>query len=737
MKILKILFKEIHIIIFILILLVLQAMCDLKLPEYTSNIVNVGIQQGGIEDSVYEAISEEEMNNILLFVNDEEKEKVLDSYTLLNKDNLSDADYEKYLENYLVLANENVYELKDITDEQRNELNDILSPAVFTTSVLEGDSKEIEELKTKLNTTNIFVALRNMPEENFNEITSEITKQTKDIEESIVTGMNVVKIEKDYEQLGINTDDIQTSYIINTGIKMILIAFAAMIIMIVIAYLASRVGAKFSRDLRSKVVHKVMDYGEAELKEFSTASLITRSTNDIQQVQMLIIILLRMVLYAPIIGIGAFVKISGNEMGYVIGIAVLAIVLIVGTLFGIALPKFKILQKLVDKLNLVSREILTGLPVIRAFSNEKHEEERFDKANVDLTKANLFVNRVMTIMMPSMMFVMNGISVLIIWVGADKIDNGVMQVGTLLAFITYTMQIIMAFLMLSMISIILPRALVSAKRISEVLNKDVIVKDSKNPKEFKNIKGKVEFKDVYFRYPDAEEDVLQNISFTATPGTTTAFIGSTGAGKSTIINLIPRFFDTTGGKILIDDINIKDVSLHDLRDKIGYVPQKGRLFTGTISSNIAFGEEKLTDKEIKEAAQTSEALDFIMEKPDKFDTPISEGGTNVSGGQKQRLAIARAIAKKPQILIFDDSFSALDYKTDKKLRVGLNKKLKKSTIFIVAQRISTIMHADKIVVIEDGKVAGIGNHKTLMKDCPVYKEIALSQLSKEELDYEK
>lgn len=737
MKILKILFKEIHIIIFILILLVLQAMCDLKLPEYTSNIVNVGIQQGGIEDSVYEAISEEEMNNILLFVNDEEKEKVLDSYTLLNKDNLSDADYEKYLEIYPVLANENVYELKDITDEQRSELNDILSPAVFTTSVLEGDSKEIEELKTKLNTTDIFVALRNMPEENFNEITSEITKQTKDIEESIVTGMNVVKIEKDYEQLGINTDDIQTSYIINTGIKMILIAFAAMIIMIVIAYLASRVGAKFSRDLRSKVVHKVMDYGEAELKEFSTASLITRSTNDIQQVQMLIIILLRMVLYAPIIGIGAFVKISGNEMGYVIGIAVLAIVLIVGTLFGIALPKFKILQKLVDKLNLVSREILTGLPVIRAFSNEKHEEERFDKANVDLTKANLFVNRVMTIMMPSMMFVMNGISVLIIWVGADKIDNGVMQVGTLLAFITYTMQIIMAFLMLSMISIILPRALVSAKRISEVLNKDVIVKDSKNPKEFKNIKGKVEFKDVYFRYPDAEEDVLQNISFTATPGTTTAFIGSTGAGKSTIINLIPRFFDTTGGKILIDDINIKDISLHDLRDKIGYVPQKGRLFTGTISSNIAFGENKLTDKEIKEAAQTSEALDFIMEKPDKFDTPISEGGTNVSGGQKQRLAIARAIAKKPQILIFDDSFSALDYKTDKKLREGLNTKLKKSTIFIVAQRISTIMHADKIVVIEDGKVAGIGNHKTLMKDCPVYKEIALSQLSKEELDYEK
>ena len=608
-----------------------------------------------------------------------------------------------------MLAKKSVYELKEISNEDREKLNDILSPAVFSVSVFESDTKEIKELKNKLNTTDIFVAFKNMDNESFNKITSEVKKQSDKLEESIVTGMNVGKLEKDYESMGINTDDIQTAYIIDTGIKMILIAFAAMVIMIVIAYLASKVGSKFGRDLRSKVVHKVMDYGEAELKEFSTASLITRSTNDIQQVQMLIIILLRMVLYAPIIGIGAFVKISGNEMGYVIGIAVLAIVVIVGTLFGIALPKFKILQKLVDKLNLVSREILTGLPVIRAFSNEKCEEERFDKANVNLTKANLFVNRVMTVMMPSMMFVMNGISVLIIWVGADKIDNGVMQVGTLLAFITYTMQIIIAFLMLSMISIILPRALVSGKRISEVLNKDVIVKNSINPKEFNNVKGRVEFKDVYFRYPDAEEDVIKNISFIAEPGTTTAFIGSTGAGKSTIINLIPRFFDTTGGKILIDGINIKDVTLHDLRDKIGYVPQKGRLFTGTIKSNIAFGEKELSEKEIEEAASISEAMEFIKDKPQKFNTEISEGGTNVSGGQKQRLAIARAIAKKPQILIFDDSFSALDYKTDKKLRSSLSKKLKNSTIFIVAQRITTIMQADQIIVIEDGAVAGMWN----------------------------
>ena len=661
---------------------------------------------------------------------------MLSNYNLITENDLSKADLELYLEKYPVLAKESVYELKEISNEDREKLNDILSPAVFSVSVFESDTKEIKELKNKLNTTDIFVAFKNMDNESFNKITSEVKKQSDKLEESIVTGMNVGKLEKDYESMGINTDDIQTAYIIDTGIKMILIAFAAMVIMIVIAYLASKVGSKFGRDLRSKVVHKVMDYGEAELKEFSTASLITRSTNDIQQVQMLIIILLRMVLYAPIIGIGAFVKISGNEMGYVIGIAVLAIVVIVGTLFGIALPKFKILQKLVDKLNLVSREILTGLPVIRAFSNEKCEEERFDKANVNLTKANLFVNRVMTVMMPSMMFVMNGISVLIIWVGADKIDNGVMQVGTLLAFITYTMQIIIAFLMLSMISIILPRALVSGKRISEVLNKDVIVKNSINPKEFNNVKGRVEFKDVYFRYPDAEEDVIKNISFIAEPGTTTAFIGSTGAGKSTIINLIPRFFDTTGGKILIDGINIKDVTLHDLRDKIGYVPQKSRLFTGTIKSNIAFGEKELSEKEIEEAASISEAMEFIKDKPQKFNTEISEGGTNVSGGQKQRLAIARAIAKKPQILIFDDSFSALDYKTDKKLRSSLSKKLKNSTIFIVAQRISTIMQADQIIVIEDGAVAGMGTHKELMKNCDVYKEIALSQLSKEELEYE-
>ncbi len=736
MKILKILFKEIHVIFFILVLLVLQAMCDLKLPEYTSNIVNVGIQQGGIKDSVYSAITEEDLNNILLFLDDKDKKEVLSNYNLITENDLSKADLELYLEKYPVLAKESVYELKEISNEDREKLNDILSPAVFSVSVFESDTKEIKELKNKLNTTDIFVAFKNMDNESFNKITSEVKKQSDKLEESIVTGMNVGKLEKDYESMGINTDDIQTAYIIDTGIKMILIAFAAMVIMIVIAYLASKVGSKFGRDLRSKVVHKVMDYGEAELKEFSTASLITRSTNDIQQVQMLIIILLRMVLYAPIIGIGAFVKISGNEMGYVIGIAVLAIVVIVGTLFGIALPKFKILQKLVDKLNLVSREILTGLPVIRAFSNEKCEEERFDKANVNLTKANLFVNRVMTVMMPSMMFVMNGISVLIIWVGADKIDNGVMQVGTLLAFITYTMQIIIAFLMLSMISIILPRALVSGKRISEVLNKDVIVKNSINPKEFNNVKGRVEFKDVYFRYPDAEEDVIKNISFIAEPGTTTAFIGSTGAGKSTIINLIPRFFDTTGGKILIDGINIKDVTLHDLRDKIGYVPQKSRLFTGTIKSNIAFGEKELSEKEIEEAASISEAMEFIKDKPQKFNTEISEGGTNVSGGQKQRLAIARAIAKKPQILIFDDSFSALDYKTDKKLRSSLSKKLKNSTIFIVAQRISTIMQADQIIVIEDGAVAGMGTHKELMKNCDVYKEIALSQLSKEELEYE-
>ena len=502
-------------------------------------------------------------------------------------------------------------------------------------------------------------------------------------------------------------------------------------------FLSSRVAAFFSRDLRSKVVNKVMTYSNTEFESFSTASLITRSTNDIQQIQMLIVMLLRIVFFAPIMGIGALAKVSGNDMSWIIALAVVTIIGFVIVLFGLAMPKFNKVQKLIDKVNLVSREILSGIPVIRAFGTEKHEEKRFDNANKDLTKVNLFVNRVMTIMMPSMMFIMNGVSVLIVWIGASKIDAGTIQVGTLIAFITYTMQIIMSFLMISMVSIMVPRAFVSLKRIGEVLDKDTSIKQIDKPQKFNDeLKGVVEFKDVYFRYPDAEEDVLQNISFKANPGTTTAFIGSTGSGKSTLINLIPRFFDVTGGKILIDGVDIRNANIEKLRSKIGYVPQKGTLFSGTIESNIAFGLDKMDKEKITKAAKISQSLEFIENKKDEFKSEISQGGTNVSGGQRQRLAIARAIAIDPEIYIFDDSFSALDYKTDAKLRKELAKTTKNATIFIVAQRISTVMQADQIIVLDKGHVVGIGTHKELLKSCDVYQEIAYSQLSKEELENE-
>ena len=515
---------------------------------------------------------------------------------------------------------------------------------------------------------------------------------------------------------------------------MVGIAALIMIVAISIGFIASRTAAKFAYLLRNKVVKKIMSFSNKEFTEFSTASLITRSTNDIQQIQMLFVMLLRIVVYSPILGIGALLKVMGNSMNWVIALAIGLIMLIVLILFTFAMPKFKLIQKLVDKLNLVSREILTGIPVIRAFSTEKHEEKRFDEANQELAKVNLFCNRVMGIMMPTMSFIMNGVAILIIWVGAKQVDLGTLQVGTLMAFITYTMQVIMSFLMLSMVSIALPRAWVSVKRIGEVLGKENSIQDPKEKEEFQKEKtGIVEFKDVYFRYPDAEEDVLEDINFTVTPGTTTAFIGSTGSGKSTLINLIPRFFDVTGGKILIDGTDIRKVSTYDLREKIGYVPQKGNLFSGTIRSNILFGAEDKSDENMKRAASIAQATEFILEKEEGYDSEISQGGTNVSGGQRQRLSIARAVATNPEIYIFDDSFSALDYKTDVNLRKALNEETTNATIFIVAQRISTIMHADQIIVLDKGNIVGKGTHEELLKTCEIYKEIALSQLKEDEL----
>ena len=741
-KILKILKKYSLGIIAVIVLLFIQAMCDLSLPDYTAKIVNVGIGQNGIEESVPKVIKEETLDNVLLFASDEETEDILKHYSLISKDNLSEKEYEDYLAKYPSLAKENLYLLNDLTDEQLQSLEQNFQiPYLVLTTLTTDDTKIKEQLKQmfpQMNSeTNIIDILSTLDKSQLTNIRQEFSKELTDIDDSLIDQMTIASLKVEYEEIGIDISKLQTNYIINVGLKMLGLALLAMFISVIVTYLAAKISALFSRDLRSRVVHKVMDFSHKEFKDYGIASLITRSTNDIQQIQMLLVMLLRIVVYAPIIGFGALSKVSGSSMSWIIGVAVLTILSLVIVLFAVALPKFKIVQKLIDKLNLVSREILTGLPVIRAFANERHEEKRFDKANQDLTKTNLFVNRIMTIMMPSMMFIMNGVCVLIVWVGASKVDLGNIQVGTLMAFITYTMQIIMAFLMISMVSIMLPRAWVSVKRTNEILNQDISVKEKEQTKDFDpNQKGTLEFKDVYFRYPDALEDVLQNISFKVKKGTTTAFIGSTGSGKSTLINLIPRFFDVTGGKIILDGVDIKDVPLKELRSKIGYVPQKGVLFSGTIASNIGFGNDDLTKEQLEKASQISQSLEFINDKKDRFETPISQGGTNVSGGQKQRLSIARAIAINPEFYIFDDSFSALDYKTDAKLRASLAKETKDSTILIVAQRVSTVMNADQIIVLDKGKIVGIGSHKELMKTCDIYKQISLSQLSKEELAYE-
>ena len=744
-KVFKVLKKSIIPILTVIILLFFQAMCDLALPDYTADIVNVGIQQGGIEDSVLEVMDTNTRNSLLLFMNEDNQNIVKGSYSLISKDNLSNIDYKKYLKKYPDLKDKNLYIINDLTYEERDKLANIsIYPLILVSMMADNNDltkylpEEFKQMQEDIPEGMTMIDIINvLPQEKRIEMVNNIKEKLGSVEENIVDQMGITLVKSKYEQLNINTKQIQINYIVKVGFKMIVLAFMAMAIAILTTYMSSRIAARFSKELRSDVINKVMKFSNKEYNEISTASLITRCTNDIQQIQMLLVMMLRIVIYAPIMGIGALTKVSGNSMSWIIALAVLVIISVVIILFSIVMPKFKIVQKLIDKLNLVSREILNGLPVIRAFATEKYEEQRFDKANKDLTKLNLFVNRIMMGMMPMMMFIMNGVSILIVWVGSSKVDAGTMQVGNLIAFITYTMQIIMSFLMISMMSIMLPRAWVSVKRVGEIFDKDISIKDKEITKYFDSKqKGVVEFKDVYFRYPDAEEDVLQNISFKARPGTTTAFIGSTGSGKSTLINLIPRFFDVTGGKILVDGVNIKDVKLKDLKRKIGYVPQKGILFSGTIASNIRLGNDNLTDADMKKVSKIAQALDFIEEKEENFDSPISQGGNNVSGGQKQRLAIARAIAMNPDIYIFDDSFSALDYKTDSMLRTSLAKYTKNSTILIVAQRISTIMHADQIIVLDQGEIVGIGTHKELLKSCEVYREIAYSQLSKEELEDE-
>ena len=729
LKLIKYLKSSVGAVLMILLLLVVQAFCDLSLPDYTSNIVNVGIQQGGVEDAVPDVIRKTELDRILLFVNEDDKSKILDSYTYLDKDSLSDNELNEYENKYPELSNEPLYELNDISKKERESLNNIFGKPIMIVSALESEE----------NSDGVFMGISMMSKEQFDAQFAQMDDKFEDISDSMITQAATTYVKAEYQTIGIDTDSLQIKYIFVVGAKMIGIALISMVAAVVVGFIGSRVAAKGSRDLRGKIFGKVMDFSNEEMERFSTASLITRSTNDIQQIQMFIVIFLKMVLYAPILGLGGIYKVFQTDasMSWIIALAVGVISIVVITLFAIVMPKFKVVQKYVDRLNLVTREIITGIPVIRAFSTEKHEYERFEAANKDLTKTNLFVNRVMSGMMPIMMVIMNAITVLIVWNGSKAIDTGTMQVGDMMAFMQYAMQIIMAFLMISMISVLLPRAAVSAGRVDEVLNTDIVLKDLDEPKKFnESRKGFVEFKNVSFRYPDADEDVLENISFTAKPGETTAFIGSTGSGKSTLINLIPRFYDVTEGEILVNGVNIKDVSQHDLRDKIGYVPQKGVLFSGTIESNLKYGKDDASKEEVVKAAEIAQATEFIESKPEKFESPIAQGGTNVSGGQKQRLSIARAIAKKPEIYIFDDSFSALDYKTDATLRKALKKETGESTVLIVAQRISTILHADQIVVLDEGKVVGIGTHKELLKTCEVYKEIAESQLSKEELENE-
>ena len=728
-------------ILAIIMLLVIQATCDLALPEYMSNIVNVGIQQNGIEEAVPLAISETELNKVMLFVNDKDKKILLDNYEIANKDNLSRTVVDKGVKEYISNHNDKIYRLSTKDKDEKDKLAKILEKPLVTVAALE--NKEFSKMSGEESPmiqlpegVDIFTAMSNMPEEQVKSMKSSIDEKFSDFPDTIIGQMAVSYIGDQYKNIGVDTDALRLRYILFEGSLMVGIALSSMVATVLVGLIGARVAASLGRNLRGKVFKKVVGFSNAEFDTYSTSSLITRTTNDIQQIQLLMVMLLRIVFYAPILGVGGVIKVinTHTSMGWIVVVALATISVLVMVLFGFAMPKFKAIQKLVDKLNLVARESLTGMLVIRAFSNQKHEEKRFEGVNKELTSTNLFVSRVMVTMMPLMMLIMNLITILIVWVGAHKINDGIMQVGDMTAFMQYTMQIIMAFLMISMISIMLPRASVSAQRVCEVLDTEESIKDSKDAKKFSDsINGVVEYRNVSFKYPGAEEYVLKDISFTAKPGETTAFIGSTGSGKSTVINLLPRFYDVTEGEILVDGINIKDVTQHDLREKIGYVPQKGILFSGDIESNLKYGYKDATEEDLKESTEIAQATEFISSKPDGFKTEISQGGTNVSGGQKQRLSIARALVKKPEIYIFDDSFSALDLKTDAALRKALSKKTKNSTILLVAQRVSTIINADQIVVMDEGKVAGIGTHNELMKNCEVYKQIALSQLSKEEL----
>lgn len=717
-KLMKYLKRSAGYVILIVVLLFLQAYCDLSLPDYTSRIVNVGIQQKGIEDGVPEKIRVSTMDSLRLFMDEEAVADTEAAY-------MEDGD---------------LYVLDPHVDkETREKLNeDFGKPMLILAGLTEG-GEETEGMLSAMGLpegTDPLQAIMQMPEEARDQMTSAMEEQIGEMPESIVTQAAVSFVGAEYEAIGEDVDAIQMDYIISAGIRMILMALLIMAASVSVVFLSSRVAAALGHDIRADVYRKVIGFSSNEYHKFSTASLITRSTNDVQQVQLMMAMMFRIVLYAPILGLGGVLRVlqTNSSMTWILGVGVVLILVLIGMLFAIAMPKFTKLQTFIDRLNLVTREILTGILVIRAFSREKHEEERFEDANATLTKTNLFVNRCMTFMMPCMMLIMNGISVLIIYNGSYAVDGGNMQVGDMMAFIQYAMQIIMAFLMITAMSIMLPRANVAALRIVEVLETENSLEESENPvTPASDVKGTVEFDHVSFAYPDAGENVLTDISFKAEKGKTLAVIGSTGSGKSTLINLIPRFYDVTEGCVKVDGVDVRRMSQKDLRDRLGYVPQKGVLFSGTIDSNIRYGKTDISDSEVEKAAKIAQAAEFIEEKPKGYQAPVAQGGTNVSGGQKQRLSIARAIAKKPEILIFDDSFSALDFKTDRTLREALKENTKDTTTIIVAQRISTILNADQILVLDDGRMAGLGTHRELMKNCEVYRQIAMSQLSEEEL----
>ena len=745
-------------ILVIVALLFAQAMCELTMPDYMSNIVNVGINSNGIEDGVLQAVRAQEYEKLALFMSEEEQQIFADNYTLVTPSQASEAQ----LERYPALADEDVYLLREDAVNTHEEIRQALSQAETYVAGIDQMEVTLQEAMNDPNKaaelseeqqqllavmqqlpqgTSVYDVLGMLSSQQMADLSAQMDEVAQALGESSIDTANAQYVYGEYTDIGMDTEAIQYQYLFVNGAWMLLLALGSAAAAVAVGFLASRIAAGLGRDLRHDMFRKVESFSLAEFEHFSTNTLLTRTTNDIQQIQMVLVMMLRMVIYAPIIGIGALIKVLNSDVGmtWIIALVIVVILGIMTSAFLVVLPKFRITQKLMDHLNAVVREFLDGMPVIRAFNNQKVEEKKFEEANGRILKNLLFVGRSMGLLMPLIMLVMNCTSILIVWVGAHQIDAGVMQVGNMMAFMQYAMQIIMAFMMITMMSIMIPRASVAAGRIAEVLESEPTIVDPKQPADFmEEKKGQVEFRDVSFRYPGAEEPVLHHLNFTAQPGKTTAFIGSTGSGKSTLINLVPRFFDASEGEVLVDGVNVRDVSQHELHERIGYVPQKGYLFSGTIASNLRYAKEDADMEEMRKASEIAQAVEFIDAKPEGFDTPIAQGGTNVSGGQRQRLSIARALVKTPEIFIFDDTFSALDFKTDASLRKALAQmcKEKGSTVLMVAQRISAILHADQIVVLDKGSIVGIGTHKELMANCDVYREIAYSQLSKEELEDE-